>query len=119
MKTTKCKCNGCKPSNFLPILQRIKKCDCHICLRQENFPTLYFSCVELHFLYRLGYDKSIDSVRDQIQSIKDSYKRSKKIVLYYFYFRYILLRLLNEVRYRPGGSGYFKAMQNFYTYAKK
>ena len=39
--------------------------------------------------------------------------------LYYFYFRYILLRLLIEVRYRPGGTRYFEHIENFYSMCKK
>lgn len=116
MSKINCNCNGCANANFLPILQRINNCNCEICKRKNLFPFMYISCVEIHFSYYLNFDS--EKIKKEIANIKQKYKREKKLVIYYFYFRYKLLKLLTEIQYRPGGSEYKKCMENFYKNAR-
>jgi len=117
----RCRCRYCEGTNFKPLLQRINgDCDCYLCERKRKLPFLYYDCVELHLSYKHGFDNpnsDIEIIRDEIKSIKKIYKKKKRLFLWYMYCRNKFLQLYIHIKYRPGGSGYFEAMENFYTTA--
>ena len=107
-----CGCDMCinKDSNK-NILKRIIKCDCKSCQNSADIPVLYLTCIQIHFLYLLSHD--IDVVNNTILTLKKEYIRKKRLLIYYSLFIGQILKIYNEVKYRPGNSGYLEAFISF------
>lgn len=119
-----CICSYCKESGSKSILQRIMDgCDCFLCKRKKEIPFLYYNCIELHFLNEIGFSNTKENtykiVSEKIKFIKKEYLRKKILFLWYMYCSKKFLELFIEVQYRPGGSGYLRAMNSFYNHSNR